>query len=104
MRCRLVAAFAVAVVVPLVLHAQNDTPVFRSGITVVQIDAVVTDTAGTPVTGLTADDFEVVEAGSTRPIASFAAIDTEITPPVGLPAADAEEPDVADNRRPQGRT
>src|SRR5262245_6457026 len=79
-------------------------PVFRTGVTLVQIDAFVTDAQGNPVTGLTADDFEVLEAGQPRPVATFSAIDIPIGPPVGLPGDDTTEPDVQTNARPAGRT
>jgi VWFA-related protein len=70
----------------------------------VQIDAYVTDAQGNPVKGLTADDFEVLEGGAPRAVATFSAVDIPIDPPVGLPDADATEPDVQTNAIPQGRT
>ena len=64
---------------------RNDQLVFRAGVTLVQIDAYVTDAAGNPVTGLKAEDFEVLEAGKPREVTTFAAVDIPIDPPVGLP-------------------
>ena len=78
--------------------------VFRSGVTLVQMDAFVTDAQGNPVKGLTIDDFEVLEAGKPRPVATFAAVDIPIDPPVGLPDGDTTEPDVQTNSKPEGRT
>src|SRR5215207_8551288 len=50
------AFFAVApLVVSLVGHAQQ--PVFRAGVDLVTVDAIVVDKDGRPVTGFTADDF-----------------------------------------------
>jgi VWFA-related protein len=57
-----------------VLYAQQ-TPVPTSSETievrVTNIDVVVTDSSGNPATGLTADDFEVLERGQPRPITNF---------------------------------
>src|SRR5262245_11303097 len=61
----------------------ND-PVFRSGTTVVQIDAIVTGADGRPVTGLTREDFEVREARQVRRISTFSEVNIPIGPPVGL--------------------
>jgi VWFA-related protein len=56
------------------LYAQQ-TPVSTSSETievrVTNIDVVVTDSAGNPATGLTADDFEVLERGQPRTITNF---------------------------------
>lgn len=56
------------------LYAQQ-TPVPAASETievrVTNIDVVVTDSAGNPATGLTADDFEVLERGKPRPITNF---------------------------------
>ena len=79
-------------------------PVFRTGVTLVQVDAFVTDAQGKPVTGLTADDFEVLEAGSVRPVSTFNAVNIPIEPPVGLPDDSTSEPDVQTNSKPEGRT
>jgi VWFA-related protein len=85
-------------------QSPDTTPVFRSGTTVVPIDVFVTDADGHPVAGLTAEDFEVREAGRVRSISTFSEVDIAIDAPVGLPEADAAEPDVATNVRPPGRT
>jgi VWFA-related protein len=79
-------------------------PVFRSGVTLVQIDAFVTDADGNPVTGLTADDFEVFERGEPRPVTTFSAVDIPIALPPGTPRGDEAEPDIQTNSRPPGRT
>ena len=80
----------------------DDTPVFRGGVTLVQVDAFVTDAQGQPVAGLTEADFEVLEGGSPRDISTFAAVSIPIDPPA-LPGSEATEPDVLTNTRPQGR-
>ena len=48
----------------------RQTP-FRSGTNLVRVDVTVTDRKGEPIRTLTADDFEVFEDGSPRPITSF---------------------------------
>jgi hypothetical protein len=63
------AAFALAVGL-----AASQTPgrapqaTFRSGVSSVQVDAYVADAAGEPVAGLTANDFELIDAGSPQAI------------------------------------
>ena len=50
-------------------------PTFRSGVETIEIDAVVTDREGNPVTDLAADDFEVLENGKRQTISSFSLVD-----------------------------
>ena len=59
----------------------QQTPAFPSGVDLVRVDAVVLDPDGRPVKGLTAADFEVLEDGERREVASFETID--VRPPVG---------------------
>jgi Ca-activated chloride channel family protein len=54
----------------IVLPAQ-ETPVFRAGVSLVKVDAQVTDRAGHPLTDLTAADFEVLDDGQPQKIAFF---------------------------------
>jgi VWFA-related protein len=61
-------------------------PVFRTGTTVLQVDAVVTDKKGRLVTGLTASDFEIVENKITHAVdyCSFVPLDqAPATPQAG---------------------
>jgi VWFA-related protein len=82
---------------------QDDTPTFRSRVTIVQVDALVTDAAGNPVTGLTEKDFEVSEAGQPREITSFSAVDIPV--PTASPATGVGiEGDMVSNVHPPGRT
>ena len=57
-------------VLPFSLQAQ-DTPVFRTATDVVVVPVTVTDRSGRIVTGLTADQFEISDAGARRPITQF---------------------------------
>jgi VWFA-related protein len=71
--------------------ATQQTPEFSVGSELVRIDAVVLDDGAKPVTGLTADDFEIEENGDVQPIVSFEAI--ELSPsPAGAPEPEAGEP------------
>ena len=65
MRRRFAVSFVTfAVVAGAVLAGQE--PRFRSGVNLVLVDVVVRDRSGAIVTGLTADDFELVEDGLKR--------------------------------------
>src|SRR5262249_22887562 len=60
------------------------SPSFRSGVTLVLVDAVVRDRNGAVVKGLTADHFEVFEDGVRQQILSFAYEEvTPTAPPIG---------------------
>src|SRR5688572_29129030 len=79
-------------------------PTFRSGVDLVQLDAIVTDAQGNVVTGLTADDFEVSEGGTRQTIATFSLVNIPIERaerPLYSPTV--VEPDVARNDGPEGR-
>lgn len=59
-------------------------PTFPSGVEVVTVDAVVLDKRGTPIVGLTRDDFKVSEEGRPQTITSFEAVvlpESEAAPP-----------------------
>ena len=59
-------------------------PVFRAGVDLVHFSVVVTDKSGVPLTGLTADDFEILEEGKVQKITQFAGGDPENAPPLHL--------------------
>ena len=73
-------------------------PTFRSGVDVVQVDVIVTDKDGNPVTDLTADDFQILEEGKLQTVATMSLVDipiaarTRVAPPVAAP-----DPDVLAN-------
>jgi VWFA-related protein len=79
-----------------------DTPIFRSNVDAVELDALVVDAAGNPVTDLTVDDFEILEDGRPQPITSFGVIDIPIER-VEAPTASRIIPDVRSNQQPEGR-
>lgn len=98
----LAIGLACAAVLESGLQAQQ--PTFRTGVELVQIDAVVVDSAGNPVAGLTQDDFEVFESGTRQTIAAFSTVDIPIERaerPLYSPTA--IEPDVATNHGEPGR-
>lgn len=73
-------------------------PTFRTGVELVQVDVVVLDQAGKPVTGLTAADFTLFDRGDARPIATFSEIAHEWADDAGVPKPPADvRADVADN-------
>ena len=63
------------------LHAQQP---FRSGIDIVRFGVSVVDRQGQPVTGLTAQDFDVLENGTKQSVRYFAAGDPHEAPPLHL--------------------
>lgn len=67
---------------PLAVLQQQ--PVFKAGVDLVHFSVVVTDKTGTPITGLTAEDFEIIEEGKPQKIAYFAGGDPENAPPLHL--------------------
>ncbi len=106
-----VAAVGLAVGVPAAQQAAQEAPVvdappvtFRVAVNFVEVDAYVTDAAGNPVTGLTADDFEIFEDGVPQTIDTF----THVNIPIEraerpLFATGPIEPDVQANTATEGR-
>ena len=56
----------------------------RVGVDLVNFGVVVTDRRGSPITGLTQADFEVIERGKAQQIQFFASADVAIAPPLHL--------------------
>jgi VWFA-related protein len=84
--------------------AQIDIPIFRSTVDAIELDAYVVDANGRPVSGLTADDFEILDEGKPREISLFAAVNIPIERIESRAAqATAPVPDVRTNERPEGR-
>jgi VWFA-related protein len=85
-------------------QAPQQQPTFRAGVELVEVQAVVTDAQGNPVTGLTQNDFEVVEGGKPQTIAAFSTVEIPIEREERvLYSPTAIEPDVLSNDRPEGR-
>ena len=55
---------------PVIAYPQND-PVFRSGVSLVRVDAEAVDPSGRVVTGLTNDDFRVLDEGTAQSLVNF---------------------------------
>lgn len=64
----------------VVTHAQT----FRVGVDLVHFAVVVTDKQGQPITGLTKDDFDVIERGKPQRIKFFSAGNEALGPPLHL--------------------
>ena len=79
-------------------------PALKSGVTLVEVDVVVSDRSGRPVRGLSREDFEVDEDGQPVEIASFSAVDLpqaqrdEIVPPPDRSGSTFGSNDQADGR------
>ena len=84
--------------------AQIDTPIFRSTVDAIELDAFVFDADGMPVTGLTANDFEILDEGRPQEISLFAAVNIPIERIESRVAqVNSPVPDVRTNERPEGR-
>lgn len=59
----------------LVAQQQGERAQFRSGVDLVQLDVVVLDNKRQPVTGLTADDFTVLDNGTEASIRAFTPVE-----------------------------
>ena len=66
----------------LTIHAQQ--PTFRTTVDLVNFGVVVVDKQGKPVTGLKAEDFQVLENGKPQSLKYFAAGDPEDAPPLHI--------------------
>ena len=60
----------------------GSTPTFPSEVEVVNVDVVVADKKGNPVTGLTKDDFTLLDDGQPQSVTSFEAVTTPTPAPV----------------------
>jgi Ca-activated chloride channel family protein len=70
-----IVAISVALQPTLEIHAQDAQPVFKAGVALVPITALVRDSRNRIVKNLGLDDFQVLERGRPRPIVDFGAND-----------------------------
>ena len=87
-------SFAAALLLAFTVSAQQPRVDESIEVSIVNVDVHVTDKSGNPVTGLTADDFEIHEEGKLQPITNFAEYagamtggEASIESPSGAPAA-----------------
>jgi VWFA-related protein len=71
---------------------REEKPSVQIGTTLVQVDAIVTDKSGRPVTDLTRDDFQVLQDDQQQDITTFVYVPTHPAPPP--PAAEGPTPPV----------
>ena len=90
---------------PPVQEDQQAPPVtFRMEVNYVEVDAIVTDQDGLPVTDLTASDFEIFEGGEQQEITNFSLVNIPIErSEQPLFASAPIEPDVKTNQDSDGR-
>lgn len=76
------------------------SPSFPARVEQVTVDVVVTDKKGNPITGLTKDDFRVIEEGVPQSVATFDAVSVPATASTVTP----ERPRIASNTDREART
>jgi VWFA-related protein len=81
-------------------QAGSQTPSFPAQVEIVTVDTVVTDKQGSPITGLTRDDFTVLEDGVPQKVESFEAVQLPPAPA----AVPAPRPRVSVNTSPGNAT
>ncbi|MFI5183984.1 MAG: VWA domain-containing protein [Vicinamibacteria bacterium] len=82
---RPIAVLLLALPAVTIAEEPQETPKFPTQVEQVIVDAVVTDKKGTPITGLTAADFTVLEDGTPQTVVSFEAVQLPTTPAVVAP-------------------
>ena len=84
MRWPLVAVVSLALTAALRANQtpspDQQPPIFRAGIQLVEVDVTVTDGKGRPVRDLGRDDFELTEDGASQDVTSFRLVDIPIAP------------------------
>jgi len=63
----------------------EQVPTFPAAVELVTVDVVVADKKGSPISGLTAEDFSLTEDGQAQQITSFEAIELPAEPPPAVP-------------------
>jgi Ca-activated chloride channel family protein len=77
-----ICALSAAMTMTIAAGAQR--PTFRAGVDLVNFGVTVVDKQGNPVSGLRADDFEIVENGRRQSLQYFAEGEPELAPPLHL--------------------
>jgi len=80
----MIRSIVAALITTSMLGQSGQQPTFRAGVDLVHFSVVVTDKAGTPITGLKLEDFEIDEEGKQQTIKHFAGGDPEHAPPMHL--------------------
>jgi Ca-activated chloride channel family protein len=78
------AAVTACLIVATALALRAQQPTFRTAVDLVHFGVTVVDKQGKPITGLTADDFQIVENGKPQAVKYFAAGDPEQAPPLHI--------------------
>ncbi len=86
----LLTALCAAVAAAFPVTGAQQSPVFRTGVDLVTVDATVVDGDGNPIPGLDRDDFALKVDGQPRPIASVQFVSR--ARPAGAPAAGPSAP------------
>ena len=98
-RTRLLACSTIVVLAAAIVSAQQP---LRSGVDLVHFGVSVIDRQGAPITGLTVDDFIVLERGKPQDVRFFANADEAAAPPLHLgfllDASGSMEQDIRDVR------
>jgi VWFA-related protein len=81
----------------LIAQAPQEPPTFRSGVSTIDVDVLVTDREGQPVKGLRKEDFTLLEDGDLQPITSFSFVDLPIQRSITPRGIVRPESDIATN-------
>jgi VWFA-related protein len=101
MRHLLAGSLALLIAGTAMRAQQSPTPTFRVQVDAIEIDAFVTDAQGNPVTGLTANDFQILEDGKPQVLTSFSQVNVPFERRAG--PLDAVQADVQSNNGGDGR-
>jgi len=80
------------------LTAQQETPIFRAGTTLVEFSIVATDNRGQPVTDLKQDEIEIVQNGKPQAVAFFRFEGAAFAPGAVDPPRESITPGIFTNR------